>query len=507
MTTVNHPEPEPQQLRVLHVEDNDLDAELVAKALRKGGFSVAVTVVQAEAEFEQQLRLQPPDVVIADYNLPQWKGMEALDVLRREGLDIPLILVSGALGDVTAVECIKAGATDYVLKDGLARLPEAVRRALRDQHLREQHRRSEELFRRAVESSPSGILMVGESCRILLANMETERLFGYGRDQMVGQPIEMLVPSRFHRVYSEHRAAHHGAPVKRVLGQGGELYARRQDGSEFPVEIGLNPIETTSSGTQTLISVVDITARKLAESAALEYTRELQRSNAELEQFAYIASHDLQEPLRMVASYTELLAERYRGKLDERADKYIGYAVDGARRMQRLIHDLLAYARVSSQAQPLQPTDTAALITSVVAMMSKTIENSKAEIVSENMPTVSADELQLGQVFQNLLGNALKFHGELAPRIQVRAESIENGSMWRFSVADNGIGIDKENGGRLFQMFQRLHTREEYEGTGIGLAISKRIVERHAGRIWFDSAPGQGTTFYFTLPCPERCAG
>jgi light-regulated signal transduction histidine kinase (bacteriophytochrome) len=155
----------------------------------------------------------------------------------------------------------------------------------------------------------------------------------------------------------------------------------------------------------------------------------------------------------------------------------------------------------------LQPTDTAVLIASVVAMMNKTIESSKAEVVCENMPTVSADELQLGQVFQNLLGNALKFHGERAPRIQVRADSIEDGNMWRFSVADNGIGIDKENGGRLFQMFQRLHTREEYEGTGIGLAISKRIVERHAGRIWFDSAPGQGTTFYFTLPCPERCAG
>src|SRR6266852_2118168 len=279
MTTTKDLGPQPGQLRVLHVEDNELDAELVSEALRKGGFSASVVVVQEEAEFVAQLLSHHPEVVIADYNLPQWTGMEALDVLRSKGLDIPVILVSGALGDVTAVECIKAGATDYVLKDGLARLPEAVRRALRDQHLREQHRRSEELFRRAVESSPSGILMVGESCRILLANMETERLFGYGRDQMVGQPIEMLVPSRFHRVYSEHRAAHHGAPVKRVLGQGGELYARRQDGSEFPVEIGLNPIETTSSGTQTLISVVDITARKLAESAALEYTRELQRSN------------------------------------------------------------------------------------------------------------------------------------------------------------------------------------------------------------------------------------
>src|SRR6266851_2563536 len=183
MTPSNDLGAQPGQLRVLHVEDNELDAELIATALRKGGFSISVTVVQTEAEFERQLRLQRPDVVIADYNLPQWKGMEALEVLRREELDIPLILVSGALGDITAVECIKQGATDYVLKDGLARLPEAVRRALREKHLREQHLRSQELFRRAVESSPSGIVMVDELCKILLVNTETERLFGYGRDQ------------------------------------------------------------------------------------------------------------------------------------------------------------------------------------------------------------------------------------------------------------------------------------------------------------------------------------
>src|ERR1700730_354833 len=170
MAAANHGDSQPGQLRVLHVEDNELDAELVAEALRKGGFSVSVAIVQTEGEFEHHLRSQRPDIVIADYNLPQWKGMEALAVLRRDGLDIPLILVSGALGDVTAVECIKAGATDYVLKDGLARLPEAVRRALREKHLREQHRRAEDLFRRAVESSPSGILMVDGSCKILLAN-------------------------------------------------------------------------------------------------------------------------------------------------------------------------------------------------------------------------------------------------------------------------------------------------------------------------------------------------
>src|SRR6266436_5370098 len=227
MTPASDLVPQPGQLRVLHVEDNSLDAELVAAALRKGGFSVSAAVVQTEAEFERQLRLQRPDVVIADYNLPQWQGMDALDVLRREGLDTPLILVSGALGDVTAVECIKAGATDYVLKDGLARLPEAIRRALREKHLRKQQRRSEELFRRAVESSPSGILMVDESCKILLVNTETERLFGYGRDQMVGQPVEMLVPDAVRAIHPGRRAGYVSDPRPRPMGAGMELAGRR----------------------------------------------------------------------------------------------------------------------------------------------------------------------------------------------------------------------------------------------------------------------------------------
>ena len=225
---------------------------------------------------------------------------------------------------------------------------------------------------------------------------------------------------------------------------------------------------------------------------------ELRRSNAELEQFAYVASHDLQEPLRMVASYAELLAERYKGKLDDRADMYIKYAVEGARRMQTLIHDLLAYARVTSAARPLQPIDSSVVLADVIQQLRAAIEGSQAEIKSEAMPMVSADEGQLRQVFQNLIANAIKFHGDGPPHVEIRAESTEK--MWNFAVADDGIGIPEESGRRLFQMFQRLHTREEYEGSGIGLAISKRIVERHGGSIWFDSVPGKGTTFHFTIP-------
>jgi PAS domain S-box-containing protein len=491
----------PGQIHCLLVEDNPLDAELVQRELRHAGLECTFTVVQTPEDFTRELRARCPDVVLADYNLPQWSGMEALEILLRECPQVPLILVSGTLGEETAVECIKKGVTDYVLKDALGRLPVAVRRALQDRRARYQRELAEQLFRRAVECSPSGILMTDECGKILLANAQAEKLFGHKCEEMTGQSIEMLVPERFRKAHLQHRAVYHEAPKERAPTQARNLYGLRKDGCEFPAEIGLNSVQT-SAGNQTLISVVDITARRQAEREAEEYTRELQRSNAELEQFAYIASHDLQEPLRMVASYTELLAERYQGKLDEKADKYIGYAVDGAHRMQKLINDLLAYARISSQAKPLEPTDSGTVLASVLTQLRQMIEQNKAEITSEKLPVVSADEVQLGQVLQNLIGNAVKFHDGKPPRIQVRAESA--GNMWEFSVADNGIGIAKESSARIFQMFQRLNTRKEFEGTGIGLAISKRIVERHGGKIWFDSVPGRGTTFRFTMPKGEE---
>jgi light-regulated signal transduction histidine kinase (bacteriophytochrome) len=241
----------------------------------------------------------------------------------------------------------------------------------------------------------------------------------------------------------------------------------------------------------------EIAERTRNEQRMAENTLELCRSNAELEQFAYIASHDLQEPLRMVASYTELLAQRYQGQLDERADKYIKYAVDGAKRMQRLVNDLLTFSRVGRNERPTQPTDLNEVVGTVLKNLGHAVSKSGATIETRNLPTVMADDVQIGQVFQNLIGNAIKFHAERAPHIRINAERTTG--KWLCSVADNGIGIEAQYSERIFQMFQRLHDRETYEGSGIGLAIAKKIVERHGGKIWFESEPGKGTTFFFTL--------
>lgn len=235
-----------------------------------------------------------------------------------------------------------------------------------------------------------------------------------------------------------------------------------------------------------------------AKQQALQVSEALKRSNEELEQFAYVASHDLQEPLRMVASYTALLAERYQGKLDERADKYIYYAVDGARRMQELINDLLALSRVGTRAKPPEPVPASDVLDQVLANMQAALRETNGQVSRSELPVIPADRIQLGQLFQNLISNALKFRGEAPPQIQVTAE--RSADAWVFCVRDNGIGLDMQFAERIFQVFQRLHGRGEYPGSGIGLAISKKIVERHGGRIWVESEPGKGAAFFFTWP-------
>ena len=244
---------------------------------------------------------------------------------------------------------------------------------------------------------------------------------------------------------------------------------------------------------------VDITERKRSEEEREKLIRELARSNKELEQFAYVASHDLQEPLRMVTGFVSLLEQKYKGRLDEKADKYIRFAVDGSVRMQKLIEGLLAYSRVSTRGGEFKRVELVEVFHEAVANLSASIQESKAHVARGDLPAVKGDEMQLLQLLQNLIGNAVKFRKpDVPPEVHISAQKKEK--EWMFEVRDNGIGIKKENFDKLFQVFTRLHSREEYAGTGIGLAVCKKIVERHGGRIWVDSVPWEGSSFFFTIP-------
>jgi PAS domain S-box-containing protein len=357
-------------------------------------------------------------------------------------------------------------------------------------------------YRGLLEAAPDAMVVVNQSGGIVLLNKQTEKQFGYRRDELLGQNVTSIIPQGFaERLIADGLRSAEDALTQQI-GMGIELNGRRKDGSEFPLELMLSPL---GSGEDVLVTAAirDITARKQAEQHLLQKMQELKRSNEELGQFAYVASHDLQEPLRMVASYTTLLSRRYKGKLDANADEFIAFAVDGASRMQRLIQDLLAYSRVGSSGREPSATSSEDALQRTLTILSGLIEGSGAVVTHDPLPDVLADELQLIQLFQNLIGNAIKYQRPGAPEVHISAVR-DGGTHWRFSVKDNGMGIDPQYFERIFGMFQRLHKREEFAGTGIGLAICKKIVERHGGGIWVESQPGQGSTFRFTLAATEE---
>ena len=353
----------------------------------------------------------------------------------------------------------------------------------------------EERHRGLLEAAPDAMVMVNGSGEIVLLNLQAEKQFGYRRAELVGQKVQKIIPEGLvGRLLADSLLAARGG---RMSGAGIELTGRRKDGGEFPIEIILGPLES-AEGTLATAAIRDITTRKAAEAHLLQKMAELNRSNEDLGQFAYIASHDLQEPLRMVASYTQLLSRRYKGQLDSDADEFISFAVDGANRMQRLIQDLLAYSRVGTKGKDLLDTSSEDALEQALINLRGAIEEKGALVTHDPLPPLLADEMQLIQLFQNLVGNAIKYQKSGVPRVHVSAKNTD-GKKWAFSVQDNGLGIDPQYFEKIFGMFQRLHKREEYSGTGIGLAICKKIVERHGGSITVDSQLGKGSTFRFVL--------
>lgn len=353
-------------------------------------------------------------------------------------------------------------------------------------------------LRMILDTAPNGILMVDESGRIVLANKELENLFLYESNELLGELIEVLVPGDAKASHPHSRKSFFDTPEPRAMGAGRDLNGLRKDGSLFPVEIGLNPLQSGDKR-YVVASVVDITERKKAEKILKENLGELKRSNEDLQQFAYVCSHDLQEPLRVISNYTQLLDRRYRGKLDENADDFIEFITDATSRMQILINDLLVYSRVQTRAQQMREADCSFVVEKAMANLKLAINENDAKItiVDEPLPTVLGDDSQLIQLFQNLLGNAIKFRSQEPPVIKISTE--EKPDSWIFRIEDNGIGFEMKYAQRIFVIFQRLHPKESYPGSGIGLAVCKKIVERHGGDMTVNSEPGLGTTFEFSL--------
>ena len=368
--------------------------------------------------------------------------------------------------------------------------------------------------------------------RIIFWNQGAAERYGWSKQEAVGRITHHILQTEFPQTLEEIMAElqregfwegeleHSRRDGRRIVVASRWVLQRRDDQSEAVMEIN-NDITERKRAEESLrkahgeleqrvqertrdlkasneLLELEIAERKRAESVLAQQSAELARSNSELEQFAYIASHDLQEPLRMVGSYVQLLERNYKNLFDAKGEEYIAYAVDGAKRMQMLINDLLAYSRVGTQGNEFALTDCAGVVGLAIKNLQKAIQESGATVTCEPLPTLLADKMQLLQLFQNLLANAIKFRAERSPEIHITAKRTD--SFWQFAVEDNGIGIEPRHFERIFLIFQRLNNRRRYPGTGMGLAICKKIVDRHGGTIWPASEPGGGTTFFFTLP-------
>jgi PAS domain S-box-containing protein len=361
-----------------------------------------------------------------------------------------------------------------------------------------ERRRAEATLESFFALSSLAVAIVGYDGSIKFLNRAVLQRSGFETEDLRNRPLLDLI-------HPDDRALVH-AEFQRLLAGSGDIAFECRGMTKNRAIYWMLIAATALPDEDSIIAVAhDITERKLAQEtlrrsqAELEiHAQKLARSNEELERFAYVASHDLQEPLRMVASFTELLASRYAGRLDETADRYINYAVDGAKRMQQLIVDLLCYSRVNSMDLDMQPIEFEAPVRTAVRNLETSIKESGASVQWDCLPTMPADQAQITQLFQNLIGNAIKFRGKDAPVVSVQAE--KSGQHWQFAVSDNGIGIAAEHMENIFVVFQRLHARTEYPGNGIGLAICKRIIERQGGKIWVESQPERGSTFKFTLP-------
>lgn len=549
-------------LTMLLVEDDEDDYVIIRDML--------ADVTQTEIDldwvptYDEALRAieaRTYDVCLLDYYLGRHTGLELLRAFQQDGYDGPIIMLTG-LGDQSVdIRAMEAGAADYLIKGEINPylLERTIRYSVRHRQVLRELQLREDRFRSLVQNSSDVIVVLTEDGTVRYVSDSCQRILGYASENLVGEDTQDFVhPDDVERTV----AAFSGLVDCPENTFSVEFRFRHGNGSWRILEATASNLLDHPSVAGIVANARDVTEQRRAEEKVERYATQLERSNRDLENFAYVISHDLREPLRMVTSFLRLLEKRYADILDEKGREFIEYAVDGATRMRAMIDALLDLSRVKTRGRPFEPVDTEEVLDRTLRVLAQLIEESRAEVTHDPLPTVSADAAQLAQVFQNLIANAIKFRRDgVPPRIHIaasarrmqehtsspsgssrRAEDIasplagmdhprerrregggaaspgaarrmqehplpssshQEGLWWVLVVRDNGIGIDPKQADRIFQIFQRLHTEAEYPGLGMGLALCKRIVERHGGRIWVEASPGAGSAFHFTLPGVE----
>ncbi|HLF96067.1 MAG TPA: PAS domain S-box protein [Methylococcaceae bacterium] len=477
----------------LVVEDNpDMNA-ILAEAL--GRRYRVVTAFDGQEGLAKALELRP-DLIVTDLMMPGMNGDSMLRQLRGHGQlrDTPVVVLTASADEDLRVKLLQEGVQDYVHKPFL--VEELLTRADR---LLSERKRTRDRFEMLVRSSPNGIVLVDRDGRIVLFNAALEKMFGYPRAELLGQTVELLVPERLRERHVQSRREFSAHPEIRAMGARRDLSGRHKDGREIPVEIGLTPVDT-EQGPMVLTTIIDITQRKQAENEIRERTTQLEAINRELETFTYSVSHDLKAPLRGIDGYSRLLLEDHAAQLDEEGRKFLANVRHGAQQMGQLIEDLLAYSRMERRSMQKNPIALADLVRAVVGEMDDEIRSRSVELRLEVPPLLAhADPDGLLCVLRNVLGNALKFSRDAKPPLVEIGGREENDTVLIW-VKDNGIGFDVKFHERIFEIFQRLQRSEDYPGTGIGLAIVKKAMQRMGGQVWAESTPGAGATFFMRLP-------
>lgn len=500
-----------KKLKILYLEDSEHDVEIVKRALKKGGFEFSIKLVDSQKEYEDALGEYDPDLILADHSLFEFNSLQALKLFKACRLNIPFILVTGTVSEEFAVTILKEGADDYLLKDNLARLPKAINNALEKFHndkLRQQYLEdivaNEALLSEAEKMAGIGSWQADMITGAIKWSDQQIRIYGYEPGEI--EPSHEKFLSHIHPedrewlinnineamatlddYQCEFRIIDKSGNIKHIFSK---LVIERNADREPIRLVGFNQDITERNLSKIQLNQLNENLQKQA--------RELAISNIELERFAHVASHDLQEPLRMVNSFMDLLAKKMDGQLDEISRQYIHFAVDGTERMKSLIQALLEYSRVGTNHDEFINTDLNDVMQYATRVLEEEIKSKGAVITVEPLPVIKANKILITQLFVNLVSNAIKYQSDAIPVIKVGCSREQDKDV--FYISDNGIGIEPKFFEKIFIIFQRLHNRSDYPGKGIGLSVCKKIVEIHKGKIWVQSEPGKGSTFYFSLP-------